>query len=239
MNPSTSQLHPASFAEFAQEAQRGNVIAVVRTVLAGKLDPIDAFVSVSHGSQYAFLLESVEGGEVVAKYSFLGANPYMIVRGEGDTTTIEREGETERRNERLPEFLRRHFRENKLAVRADLGPLAGGAVGYLGYGAAKWFEPALNKQDKTHREMSGDSQGEDSLLMFYRTLVVFDRVKGQMRIVSVVFTDESAGNEARLRDLYEAAVAETERIANLLEIASAPIDDVRLSNGESFSKSRA
>jgi anthranilate synthase component 1 len=209
---STSQLHPATFSEFAQEAQRGNVVAVTRTVPAGKLDPIDAFVSVSGGAQYAFLLESVEGGEVVAKYSFLGANPYMIVRGEGDTIIIEIEGATERRNERLPDFLRRHFRENRLASCADVGPLAGGAVGYLGYGAAKWFEPALSKN--VNEPASGDG-----LLMFYRTLVVFDRMQGQLKIVSVVFTAEAEDDEAGLQELYDSAVNETERIEKLLEVA--------------------
>ncbi|HEV7745601.1 MAG TPA: anthranilate synthase component I family protein [Pyrinomonadaceae bacterium] len=212
MKSSTSQLQPATFAEFAHEAQRGNVVAVTRTVRAGALDPVDAFVSVAGDARHAFLLESVEGGEVVAKHSFLGANPYMIVRGEGDTTIIEREGETERRNERLPEFLRRHFHEHQLANREDLGPLAGGAVGYLGYGAAKWFEPALTKK------ISDESIGEDALLMFYRTLVVFDRVQGQIKIVSVVFTADAGEDEVRLRDHYDAAVTETERIEKLLEV---------------------
>lgn len=195
------------------------MVAVSRTVTSQTMNPIDAFVKVAGDARYAFLLESVEGGEVVAKYSFLGANPYMIVRGEGDTTSIERAGEIERRNERLPEFLRRHFRENKLANRADLGPLAGGAVGYLAYGAARWFEPALAKQTGAGGS-SGDSQAEDALLMFYRTLVVFDRVQGRMKIISVVLADEACGNEDRLRALYDAAVHETERVEKLLEITS-------------------
>jgi anthranilate synthase component 1 len=218
MNSPTPHLQPASFTEFAQETKRGNVVAVARTILSGTMNPVDAFVSVAGDARYAFLLESVEGGEVVAKHSFLGANPYMILRGEGDTTSIERAGEIERRNERLPEFLRRHFRENKLANRAGLGPLAGGAVGYLGYGAARWFEPALTKQ--TGAGSSDDSHAEDALLMFYRTLVVFDHVLGRMKIVSVVFADEARGNEDRLRALYDEAVRETERVEKLFEINS-------------------
>ena len=224
MDPSTSQLQPATFAEFQQDAKRGNVVAVARTVLSETMNPIDAFVNVAGdrgGARYAFLFESVEGGAGVAKYSFLGANPYMVVRGEDNVTTIEREGETESREECLTDYLRRHFRENKLASRVDLGPLAGGAVGYLGYRAARWFEPALNKQDDNYsqggppRDEQSDD-GDDALLMFYRTLVVFDRVEGEVRIVSVVFTDEASGDEGRLRKLYETAVRETERIELLL-----------------------
>jgi len=206
--------------EFEQEAKRGNIVAVARTVASEELNPVDAFVNVAGDARYAFLLESVEGGERVAKYSFLGANPYMIVRGEGNTTTIETEGETETRAERMTEYLRRHFSENKLASRLDLGPLAGGAVGYLGYQAAKWFEPALNKQGESHSASLNGLQGNDALLMFYRTLVIFDRVQGQLTIVSVVFTHEANRNESRLRELYEAAVRETERVEKLLRIST-------------------
>jgi anthranilate synthase component 1 len=223
-----SQLEPASFAEFEQEAKRGNLVAVARTVPSKDLNPVDAFVNVAGDARYAFLLESVEGGERVAKYSFLGANPYMIARGAGNRTTIEREGKTETRSECLTDYLRRHFSENKLVSRANLGPLAGGAVGYLGYQAAKWFEPALNKQDESRSVSANGSQSGDALLMFYRTLVIFDRVQGQITIVSVVFTDEANGNQSRLKELYETAVRETERIEQLLEtspeLISTPAD---------------
>lgn len=235
-----SQLQPASFAEFLEEAKHGNLVAVTRTVAAdsasadsrgsndcvGPLDPLEAFERVAGSARHAFLFESVEGGEGVAKYSFLGADPYMIVRGRDAETIVERDGKTETRAECAMDFLRRHFRENKLANRS-LGPLAGGAVGYLGYRAAAWFEPALKRMS------TRQSKEDDAFLMFYRTLVVFDRAQRQTRVVSVVFTDEAganstdeaggnstdeaAANEVRLRELYDAAVRETERIAALLQ----------------------
>jgi anthranilate synthase component 1 len=215
---STSQLQPATFAEFAQETRRGNVVAVSRTVSSQMMNPVDAFVCVAGAARYAFLFESVEGGEGVAKYSFLGADPYKIVRGKGNETVVEKDGASETVQLRVPDYLRRHFREHTLANPDELGPLAGGAVGYLGYGAANWFEPALQRQIDSAAEgtSSQGSRNDDALLMFYRTLVVFDRVQGLVRIVSAVFTDEAAGNENRLRELYEAAVIEIERIESLL-----------------------
>jgi anthranilate synthase component 1 len=148
----------------------------------------------------------------------------MIVRGKGNSITIETEGEIATRDECLTEYLRRHFSENKLARRTDLGPLAGGAVGYLGYRAAEWFEPALNRlgHNSLLEESSNGSRNEEALLMFYRTLVVFDRVQRQMRIVSVVFTGEAGGNESRLRELYETAAQETKRIEQLLSATLQP-----------------
>ena len=224
------QLQPATFAEFEQDAKRGNVVAVSKTVSASLTNPVDAFVSIAGSARYAFLFESVEGGEAVAKYSFLGADPYMIVRGCGDETNIETDGVIETRSECVMEFLRRHFQQNKLAGRHDLGPLAGGAVGYLGYGAAKWFEPALKRkadgdsEDPRSQISNVQSQplSDDALLMFYRTLVVFDRLQQQLRIVSVVVTEAAGSNEIRLRELYDQAVRETERIEQLLTSPTRP-----------------
>jgi anthranilate synthase component 1 len=222
MDSSISQVQPATFAEFEQETDRGNVIAISRTVAADSLNPVQAFVNVAGAARYAFLFESVEGGEGVARYSFLGADPYMIVRGHGDETTIEVGGVVETRSECVPDFLRRHFQQNKLASRDGLGPLAGGAVGYLGYGTAKWFEPALQKkadadsEDLKSQIPKSQTSTDDALFMFYRTLIRFERAQQQIRIVSIVFTEEAATDRSRLRELYDRAVQETERIEKLL-----------------------
>lgn len=213
-----SQLQPGTFAEFAQESKRGNVIGVSRTVSDELLSPVDAFVRVASDSRFAFLFESVEGGKGVAKYSFLGADPYMVVRGHGQYTTIERDGRTEERDECITDYVRRHFSKYKLAARHDLAPLAGGAVGYLGYEAARWFEPALNRV----ANISADgAAGDDALLMFYRLVVVFDHVQRRVNIVSAVFVDEADNNERQLRELYETALRDTESIEELLKTWSA------------------
>src|SRR5215212_11176223 len=100
-------LQPATFDDFLREARRGNVVPVVRSVLADLQTPVGAFLRVAAGAPYAFLLESIEGGERVARYSFLGANPETVVRGRGRKTFIEVGGEelTER-DERAVDFLR-------------------------------------------------------------------------------------------------------------------------------------
>jgi anthranilate synthase component I len=216
MGSPVSQLHPETFAQFAEEATRANVVAVARTIAANSIDPLDAFVNVAGPASYAFLLESVEGGEIVAKYSFLSADPYMIVRGRKDKTTIEKQGVIETRAECLTDYLRRHFQQYKLANLGDVGPFSGGAVGYLGYGAANWFEPGLKRDSNSDKQNGSGDQHEDGLFMFYRTLVVFDRVQQQMRIVSVVFTEEAEASEFQLRALYETAVEETHRIQRQL-----------------------
>lgn len=212
MDSTISKLQPATFEEFERETTRGNVVAVVRIVPENSRSPVEAFMKVADESNHAFLLESVEGGEGVARYSFIGAEPYMIMRGRGNQITIEKNGSRETHAECAADYLQRHFRERKLANRSDLAPFAGGAVGYMGYRAANWFEPALNRQ----AESANQSEWDDALLMFYRTLVVFERARQQIQIVSVVFTEEAGPDQSSLKELYETAVRETERLEKLL-----------------------
>jgi anthranilate synthase component 1 len=209
-------LQPANFEEFEREAERGNVVPVVRAVLADLQTPVGAFLRVAKRARYAFLLESVEGGERIARYSFIGAEPEMIVRGRGETTLVEQRGETEElRGVRATDFLRDYFRVRTLARRPGLAPMAGGAVGYLAYEAARWFEPVLAKDLKS-REGS-----DDAVFMLFRTVLAFDRVRQQIEITSVVMTEEAGGSRERLRGLYDDAVAETERVERLLSEGAA------------------
>lgn len=204
-------LQPANFDDFLREAKRGNVVPVVRSVLADLQTPVGAFLRISAGAPYAFLLESIEGGERVARYSFLGANPLMIVRGRGKDTIIERNGLSETLADvRATDFAREYFRDRELARRPGLAPLAGGAVGYLAYEAARWFEPVLEKDGL------GAPETDDAVWMFYRTVLAFDRVRQRIEITSVVLTEEARGSHDLLRQLYERAVEETGRIEKLL-----------------------
>ena len=111
-------LQPPNFEEFEREAARGNVVPVVRTVLADLQTPVGAFMRVAGDSSHAFLLESVEGGERIARYSFLGARPELIIRGRGDRTTVERRGGEAETLEgvRATDHLRDYFRGRKLVL---------------------------------------------------------------------------------------------------------------------------
>src|ERR1700730_1888171 len=85
-------LQPATYEAFKREAGQGNVVPVVRSVLADLKTTVGAFMRLAQDQPYAFLLESVEGGERTARYSFLGVDPDMIVRGCGPLTFVDRKG---------------------------------------------------------------------------------------------------------------------------------------------------
>ena len=69
-----------TFDEFKELAQRGTFVPVYKEIVADLLTPVSAFLKIAEHSDYAFLLESVEGGEQVARYSFLGKDPFLILR---------------------------------------------------------------------------------------------------------------------------------------------------------------
>src|SRR5919205_1549004 len=83
-----------SFDEFKELSRRGTFVPVCKEVMADLLTPVSAFLKIAEHSDHAFLLESVEGGEHVARYSFLGKDPFLILRSRGGATTMDRGGVT-------------------------------------------------------------------------------------------------------------------------------------------------
>jgi anthranilate synthase component 1 len=169
-------LQPATYEAFKREAGQGNVVPVVRSVLADLQTPVGALMRLAANKPYAFLLESVEGGERTARYSFLGVDPDMIVRGCGPLTFVERKGKRETLSMRAVDFVRNYFSGRVLARRAGLAPFAGGAAGYLAYDAARWFEPVLEKSDEQalSLETMPLSLPTDAFWMFFRNVIAFD-----------------------------------------------------------------
>ena len=122
-----------SFEEFVELSRRGTFVPVWREIMADLLTPVSAFLKIAEHSDYAFLLESVEGGEHVGRYSFLGKDPFLVVRGHSAGTTIEQAGTTTTRTEPFVEVLRGLMAEFSSPFVSDLPRFTGGAVGYCDY----------------------------------------------------------------------------------------------------------
>src|SRR5512147_1451751 len=106
-----------SFPEFAELARQGTFVPVCKEIMADLLTPVSAFLKVAGHSDYAFLLESVEGGEHVGRYSFLGKDPFLILRAGADgAATIERAGVTTACDEPFIPTLRRLMADFKSPV---------------------------------------------------------------------------------------------------------------------------
>jgi anthranilate synthase component I len=183
------------------------IIPVYKRLSADLLTPVSAFLTMRQGSRYSFLLESVEGGEKLARYSFLGKNPYRIVKAFGAVAQIEEPGlkapvalhRPEDRNGQGDVFqvLQRLLNEYVQVHLPELPRLAGGAVGYLGYDAVRLVERLPDPP-------ADDLDLPDAVWCFYDTVAAFDHVKHQLILIANAFfepeTDaETAFNVARAR----------------------------------------
>src|SRR5512145_3126976 len=122
-------MHITSFDEFKDLAQRGTFVPVYKEIVADMLTPVSAFLRIAEHSDYAFLLESVEGGEHVGRYSFLGKDPFVMLRARGGKTIVERAGVTTQRPEAFIEVLRGMMADFSSPFVPELPRFTGGAVG--------------------------------------------------------------------------------------------------------------
>src|SRR2546425_2579357 len=126
-----------SFEAFKELAQRGTFVPVCKEIVADLLTPVSAFLKIAEHADYAFLLESVEGGEHVGRYSFLGKDAFLVLRGRAKGTTLEQAGVVTERPEPFLQVLRGLMTEFSAPFVPDLPRFPGGAVGYLDYDTAE------------------------------------------------------------------------------------------------------
>src|SRR6516165_3279791 len=196
-----------SFVEFKELARRGTFVPVCKEIVADLLTPVSAFLKIAEDADYAFLLESVEGGEHVGRYSFLGKDPFLILRGHQRGATIERAGATTESDRPFIEVLRTLMADFRSPFVPDLPRFTGGAVGYLGYGASSWFEPVLG-------DLSGGADGSDQAgFVLFDTVLAFDHV--QHRILIIANARITADDD--LESLYQFAVAKIQFLERELE----------------------
>ena len=181
-----------SFAEFADLARQGTFVPVCKEMMADLLTPVSAFLKIAGHSDYSFLLESVEGGEQVARYSFLGKDPFLILRGARDgSSTIERAGVTTLVGEPFIAALRRLMADFRSPAVPGLPRFTGGAVGFLGYDAVPWFEPV------TLQPSAAEEDGAPTAaFMLFDTVLAFDHVRHRILIIANARVTPGADLEA-------------------------------------------
>jgi len=191
-------MHITSFEEFKELAQRGTFVPVYKEIVADMLTPVSAFLKVAEHSDYAFLLESVEGGEQVGRYSFLGKDPFLILRSRGGKTIVDRMGEATESDKPFIASVRELMAGFHSPFVPGLPRFTGGAVGYLAYDAAAWFEPVK-------LQATSDSD-EEAGFMIFDTVLAFDHVRHRILIIA---NARITGDED-LESLYQFACTKIE-----------------------------
>ena len=194
------------FKTFSKLARQGNLIPVYERFTADLLTPVGAHLRIAHGAKYSFLLESIEGGENIARHTFAGANPEEVFRARGRICKLETGGREIHFDDDPIEQMRRLTARYHPVRVPGLPPLIGGAIGYFAYDMVRLVEkiPASGRDDLGL---------DDCVMMFFHGLIVFDHVQHRIWVIRNVFTE----GKGSLREKYDAARREIQSVRRKLE----------------------
>ncbi|HKK47287.1 MAG TPA: anthranilate synthase component I [Balneolaceae bacterium] len=191
--------------EFKNLARSYTAIPVYRRLMADVLTPVSLFLKLSENAQYPFLLESVEGGEQVARYSFLGRNPYQVLRYDGDEVKIEKGDQNEKLEKSYYEALKDLTTRHSEPKLPNLPRLTGGAVGFSSYDTVREVEKLPNTPPS-------DIDLPEAIWAFYDEVFAFDHVKQQVVIIKTVFVDNRSADFNQLYDQAQQRLDELEEL---------------------------
>src|SRR6267378_3238225 len=204
-----SMIRP-DFKEFSRLARQATLVPVVKSISADLLTPVSAFLAIAEDEPDAFLLESVEGGEKIGRYTFLGVRPFLRLESRGSQIKIERGRKIERRTGDIFQVMKELLRQHHPAAMEGLPPFTGGAVGYCAYDIVRQLE-------KIGAHAQDDLDVPDCVLMFFDRVLAFDHLRHQIHIVASADVTRDAPRVA-----YDRAVKDIARIETKLAAGSKP-----------------
>ncbi len=202
-------MKPPSFEEFKELATQGNIIPIAESILADLLTPVSAFLKLCGDDKSGFLLESVEGGENIGRYSFLGRNPSEWIRFDGKQVEVASHDTRAKLDTDIFTYLQARLKTYRMVSNPELPYFSGGIVGYFGYETVRLLEvlPEINPA------LTGIPWASFGI---YDTILVFDHLLQQILVITNVFLEDGAN----LRQSYEAALG---RIAEVKELLNRPL----------------
>ncbi|HXZ81169.1 MAG TPA: anthranilate synthase component I [Terriglobales bacterium] len=206
-----------TFKEFQEFSRHATLIPVVKSISADLLTPVSAFLAFAGKEPCSFLLESVEGGEKIGRYTFLGSRPYMRVTALGNAIEIERDGECAARIGDAVAILRELLSTHRPAKVPGLPPFTAGAVGFFAYDMVRRFE-------KLPETAKNDLHIPDCGLMFFDRLLAFDHLRHQIHIMA----SANVAHE-KPKSAYDRAAADIEAIEKKLRAGVRPAELAALS----------
>ncbi|MCU1299486.1 MAG: anthranilate synthase component [Acidobacteriaceae bacterium] len=199
------------YKEFARLAREATLVPVVKSVTADLLTPVSAFLAIAEKEPNAFLLESIERGEQIGRYTFLGARPYMTVRARGQGIVLQRGKRIEKQQGSVLQLAKELLRTHRPATIPGLPPFTAGAVGYFAYDSVRQFE-------KIGEHATDDLSLPDCVLMFFDRLLAFDHLRHQIHIVANADVSRESPKKAYERALADIAVLEKQLARGLRSV---------------------
>ncbi|MBN1418006.1 MAG: anthranilate synthase component I [Planctomycetes bacterium] len=179
---------------FRALARPGRIIPVFRERLADTLTPVSAFLRIRRGARAAFLLESVEGGERMGRYSFLGRDPHLVIEARGrQLRRIDGAGAREEEGDFF-DAIRQEAASSEAVDVPNLPPFDGGGVGFIGYDAVRLIERIPDRHGP-------GADLPDASFGFYDEVLAFDHVRHRIQIIANVRIGEGGRSvESSWRD---------------------------------------
>jgi anthranilate synthase component 1 len=165
-----------SNADFLRLAQEHTLVPLYRTLTADLETPVSAFLRLAAHEPECFLLESVEGGEKIGRYTYIGIRPYRRITSRGRQIEITEEGKTQQVEGDIFEVLKQALAGHSPAMLQGLPPFTAGAVGYFTYDVVRQIE---RLPDQTRDEL----HLPDACLMFFDEVLAFDHVRKEMLLI--------------------------------------------------------
>src|SRR5437762_2653187 len=174
-----------TFGEFTKLAKHGNVVPVLAEFIADNETPVSAFKKLDNGG-YSFLFESTEKNDESGRFSFVGADPRIVIKIYGhelQITELCEQRRVERTGDPLDE-LRKLIVRYQFVSRPELPRFSGGAVGFLGYEAIHSFEPKVPTAERDELQLP------EMIFMITSSLLIFDHRLRTLKIVANAFLDD-------------------------------------------------
>ncbi|MEP6994026.1 MAG: chorismate-binding protein, partial [Acidobacteriota bacterium] len=190
---------------FLTRAGAGRCVPVARVLPSDCLTPVMLFQRMRAPGAESFLLESVEGGEAVARYTFLGSGPSARLTVRGGETLLERGGHREVCEGAPLAILDRLVRRSEFVPDPDLPPLSRGAVGYLAYDAVRLFEAIPNRHPR-------EDAVPEALFLLFDGVIAFDHPRQRLLLLTTVDRDQEPDPERAV----EAAIARLDGLESFL-----------------------
>ncbi len=199
------------FSEFLTLSQQGNFVPVYQELVADLETPVSAWYKVCAGQPYSFLLESVEAGENLGRYSLLGCAPLWVLETKGNYTTQRyRDGSVTVFEGDPFEILANCLKLYQPVKLPQLPPTIGGLFGFWGYELIRWIEPRVPVYPATEKDLP------DGLWMQVDNLIIFDQVK--RKIWAIAYAD-LRDDEVDLRKAYQQACDRVQILVNKLQLS--------------------
>jgi len=199
-----------SLKEFLKLSKRGNVIPVYKEINADLDTPVSAFLRIRK-DDYAFLLESVEGREKIARYSFLGSNPSLVFKSKGKNIHLiyphKKSGRRFVTKSTPLDEIKKIMQDFKSVAIKGLPRFYGGLVGFIGYDTIRFFERIPDKNPD-------DLRLPDIVFILTDTILIFDHVNHTIKIVTNIILPKEKGvfPKTRKERIYRAAIKKIESI---------------------------